>query len=408
VEGNLKIGKNRAFLPVKLGGLGLFRIKSFLEAQATRWVAVLGAGIDTEWKRTLNEFAIADTYRFDFSRILELPPIMRNIIKAWQKFKVSYYKKDNNYLKASIFGEISFLASTRSKEYLSLHDLDKINSLEVRNSLLHLQVSKVLPTDQVITRPALEQELGGEVPVDVYEKIKKVGKTALKIYGSDAPTRGTCMSTFLASWKKGSKKFRRFLDGLDNEYVPHNIMKFAYNTETVIGLDCSVKLNSDWSKTFYSNEMRTFIFKLHNNTLTVNTILSHMVRGISRNCTFCESVRNPEPVDETVFHLFFDCPTVENLRIELFIWLTGTDRYNLNRHGFFCCGESEKKCELCKVINYCLKFFVWECKKRKTVPTFEDLKKFLIAELKTMSSVDKKFWTRAGTCTLIQQHLLRG
>jgi hypothetical protein len=36
------------FLPVKLGGLGLFRIKSFLDVQTIRWVAVLGAGIETE------------------------------------------------------------------------------------------------------------------------------------------------------------------------------------------------------------------------------------------------------------------------------------------------------------------------------------------------------------------------
>jgi hypothetical protein len=292
-----------------------------------------------------------------------------NIIKAWQKFKVSYYKKDNNYLKAAIFGDISFTVNTRSNEYLCLSDLDKINSLEVRNSLFHIQLSKVLPLDQVITKTALELELGGEVPSSVYEKIKKVGKTALKIYGSDVPILGICMTTFLASWKKGSKKFKKFLDCSYNTYVPHNIMKFAHNTETVIGVDCSIKLNSDWSKTFYSNEMRTFIFKLHNNTLTVNTILSHMAHVISRNCTFCEILRNPDPVDETVFHLFFDCPSVENLGEEFFTWLTGTDRYNVNRHGFFCCGESEKICELCKVVNYCFKFHVWECKKRKSIPT---------------------------------------
>jgi hypothetical protein len=70
------------------------------------------------------------------------------------------------------------------------------------------------------------------------------------------------MTTFLAGWKKGSKKFRKFLDDLENFYVPHNIIKFAYNTETVTGVDCSVKLSADWTKTFYSNEMRTFIFKI--------------------------------------------------------------------------------------------------------------------------------------------------
>jgi hypothetical protein len=242
----------------------------------------------------------------------------------------------------------------------------------------------------------------------VYEKIKKVGNTVQKIFGSDTPIRGVCMTTFLAGWKKGSKKFRKFLDGLDNFYVPHNIIKYAYNTETVISVECSVKLNADWTKSFYSNEMRTFIFKLHNNTLMVNTILSHIARGISRNCTFCVLARNPDPEDETVYHLFFDCPTVEVLREEFFTWLTGTNRYNLNRHGFFCCGESEKTCELCKILNYCLKFYIWENKKRNSMPNLIELKKFLVAEIKTMAAVNKTFWTTAGTCTKIQHHLLRG
>jgi hypothetical protein len=113
VEGNLKIGKNRAFTPVKVGGLGLFRINNFLDAQKIRWTAVLGAGIDTEGKKILNECAIADLYRYDLGKVSEMSPILENIIKAWQKFKVYYYKKDNNYLKAAIFGEPAFTVNTR-------------------------------------------------------------------------------------------------------------------------------------------------------------------------------------------------------------------------------------------------------------------------------------------------------
>jgi hypothetical protein len=131
-------------------------------------VAILGAGIDTEWKKALNEYAVADLYRYDLSMVSEFSPILENITKAWQKFKVCYYKKNNNYLKAAIFGESAFTVNTRSREHLSLIDLDQITSLEVRKNIMHLKASDVILPNQVITKPALELNLGGDVLENVY------------------------------------------------------------------------------------------------------------------------------------------------------------------------------------------------------------------------------------------------
>jgi hypothetical protein len=141
---------------------------------------------------------------------------------------------------------------------------------------------------------------------------------------------------------------------------------------------CAVLLNKDWNKSYYSNELRTFIFKFHNNTLTINTVLSHIARGVSRNCTFCSLEMNPDPVDESAFHLFYDCPTVERSREYFFKWLTNNDTFLLNRHDFFCCGPVGERSEIWITILYLFKFYLWECKKRNTLPVMESLQTFVL------------------------------
>jgi hypothetical protein len=174
-------------------------------------------------------------------------------------------------------------------------------------------------------------------------------------------------------------------------YVAHNLVKFASNMETVIPVDCAKNLNGDWNKSWYSNELRTFIFKFHSNILPVNTVLSHFVRGVSRNCTFCNITRNPDPVEESVFHLFFDCPTAESLREQFFDWLTYRENFRISRHEFFCCGPVENRCEIWVTVSYLFKFYIWDCKKRNTIPLLNDLKQFILGEILLMEKISKKF-----------------
>ncbi|MFN9939238.1 MAG: hypothetical protein ACK56I_07165, partial [bacterium] len=46
---------------------------------------------------------------------------------------------------------------------------------------------------------------------------------------------------------KGCKRYRKRIIGKEEENVPHNIVKFASNTETVIGYENSKKLNNFWN-----------------------------------------------------------------------------------------------------------------------------------------------------------------
>jgi hypothetical protein len=327
-------------------------------------------------------------------------PIIISLIKAFENFLLNFKAVQNNYLKSPLYGDSSLTVSPRSKEYFRLIDLDMVQSLPVRENLLKLRICDFIADNTVRTRHAMEIVCGGPIPIAVYDKLKKIVNTAnTKFKKPDLITRGVDLTTFIGPWVKGSKKFRI----LKNEkYVSHNVMKFASNMETVIDINCSGSLNSDWTTSYYSNQLRTFIFKLHNNTLPYNTTLSHFVRGANRNCTFCDLEENPDPVDETPFHLFFDCPTAERIRLEFFKWLTQNNNFALSRHQFFCCGPSENKRGVWMAIIYSVKFYLWECKLRKTTVTIEALKKFVTKEIKLMTRLSKMFELMVNSCGLFR------
>jgi hypothetical protein len=260
----------------------------------------------------------------------------------------------------------------------------------VRKKLTEIKVWEMMEGNVVKSKTSIEQFCGGPVPTQVYNKLKKISTTAHTRFHREIQVLGVGLNTFFNSWSGGSRKFRNILEYTE-PYVERNTVKFSVANEIVINVDCSVPLNRDWTKSSLSNELRTFIFKMVNNLLKTNTMVSHFVRGVSRNCTFCEISRNPDPVDESTFHLFFDCPVTENIRLSFFTWLTGDPNFTLSRHEFFCCGPVKPRCEVWTTIIYLVKFAIWECKKRKTLPALDYIKEFVRAEIKVIKKLNGSF-----------------
>jgi hypothetical protein len=86
VAGNLRIGIQRIFSPVEIGGLGLFRIGKFLEAQKIRWIVYSIKIIDADWKLSLHKTSIQSVFRTDKAYLDELSPIIITIVNAFVNF----------------------------------------------------------------------------------------------------------------------------------------------------------------------------------------------------------------------------------------------------------------------------------------------------------------------------------
>ncbi len=112
-------------------------------------------------------------------------------------------------------------------------------------------------------------------------KLKYTKKSVLEI-------KTTALNDLINRKVKGCKRYRKKIIGKEEEFIPHNIVKYSNNTDTVINYEQSKTLNGLWSKAVFSNATRTFLFKLHNNTAGYNNAVAHFVPGHSPNCTFCD------------------------------------------------------------------------------------------------------------------------
>ena len=85
--------------------------------------------------------------------------------------------------------------------------------------------------------------------------------------------------TFFNKFKKGSNIFNNNLNTVNEGYVLHNIVKYGKTTDSVIQINQSINLNILWKEHYFDNSTKSFIFKLHNNSLGYNLMVSKFVRG---------------------------------------------------------------------------------------------------------------------------------
>jgi hypothetical protein len=81
--------------------------------------------------------------------------------------------------------------------------------------------------------------------------------------------------------------------------------------------------------------MKTFLFKLHNNTLGYNNAVAHFVRNHSPHCTFCDLTGDADVNIETGSHLFFDCVHVSEVIDFIFDNVTQIQNFEFSRREYF-------------------------------------------------------------------------
>jgi hypothetical protein len=134
-----------------------------------------------------------------------------------------------------------------------------------------------------------------------------------------------------------------------------------------------------------------------------NTLLSHFVRGKSRNCTICDVTGDQDINDEMVLHLFYNCNHVQGLINHFFTTITDGEVTAVSRHEMFCCFSrfSDEKNFLLGITSKIFIFYIWECKLRETIPVLNHLLNFFRSEVSTFNNTSKIFRHRlqqSGYC----------
>jgi hypothetical protein len=158
--------------------------------------------------------------------------------------------------------------------------------------------------------------------------------------------------------------------------TPHNIRKYADNMDIIITGEQSRVMNGLWTDNIYTNEEKTFLFKLHNNTLGYNNMVAHFVRGHSPFCTFCTISNVNEQHIETPSHLFFDCPSLVNIIDNIFHLVTGDNNFVVGRRDFLSIFNyrelSSARNKILTIVGKYLMKYIWDCKTRHFMPELEN------------------------------------
>jgi hypothetical protein len=387
VKGQLNVSRKKIFDDPEAGGLGIFEVSTFLSAQKCSWLK-RSLSYDELWKIDLYVKSPGTTVRIKKKMInSDANPILHGLASAFESLLTAHTKYKQNFRKSYVFDNIAFTLGVRSHDTLNEATWGEGYNPAERNLYYRLTFDEVFD-DHGIVRNQFLENFQVNPRGELAKKLKKLYDAAITKYGQNKPGSETFVN-FINGVKKGSKKFRRVLRGNKLFTVPHNLVKFSDNTDTVIGHEIGRQMNSYWKNSFLSTSCRTFCYKLYNNILPYNHVLSHFVRGRSRNCTFCDAVREPEEHDETPLHLFYSCTVSENLLNNFFRVCLGTE---VTRQDFFTVAirENINEGKILTLVCLLIKKFVWDCKLSETLPDNEHLKNYIIFELKTICKIKKE------------------
>ena len=179
------------------------------------------------------------------------------------------------------------------------------------------------------------------------------------------------------------------------------MVRFADNTETIIGLDLSEKLNASWNVSCLDNSMRSFIFKLHTNSLSFNHLITHFVENIEPYCTFCMLTRHNAPERDTALHVFYTCPTTETLNGNYFSWLleTATVPMRSKVFGFFQALNEENN-KILFLATKILQKYISDCKLRNTLPNIIEIRSIVLDQFFMMKKINIKLKDSLESCTI--------
>jgi hypothetical protein len=129
------------YLTPENGGLGLFNLRDFLDAQKCAWIK-RSKDVTEPWKIILYVSNHGNLYNVKGNNINRLEyPICHSISKSFENFTDMFVKHNENFREGYIFDSKTFTLGLESKEYLNRNHFDNLFFTENSNKLNKLRYS---------------------------------------------------------------------------------------------------------------------------------------------------------------------------------------------------------------------------------------------------------------------------
>jgi exonuclease III len=375
VLGNTRVSKERLYADPEQGGLGLINLKNFLVGLQAAWVKRAYISTRDNWRVDLHSISYGNCYTANFRKIDRIRnPVLHEVVKSFNIFTDTFFKLNDNYKEMFIFRNNSLKRGRDSTLTLDENffdsniprlDLGKVSKLKFKD-FFHGNHPKSIDD--------LTLDTGIPFSLVTYMRIHE----SLQFFISRNRNRNTdgtqkSIENFLGPLKGVAKKIRKVLDSDCRRKEPgqlQTVKTFFRLTDLTIPQANLSKLLGCWNISHLPNKIRDFIFRFLNNSLPLNTRLSHFVININRQCTFCVINNAQAPSDETFLHLFSSCETtviIHNWFLNRYFPGTGTALSAEERKKFFFGGglPGKRYSIFAIVIPLLIQFLIWEMKIQK-------------------------------------------
>jgi len=383
--GNMNLARDRVTLPVSMGGLGLFCVEKFLVSQQAKWVFKAYTSSRDNWRYMLRCLSNGNVLSVHPDLIMKnANPVLYGISNSYSQFRTALDTNNSNFLNAFIIGNPLFFRGPRDKHTLNLSYL---MLPEAGNcAITKLTAREFFNVNGIKTRLELLIDSGIDIPLEGYVRLARCLNHYANRLRPNARNNGSalCVKTDFLSLKNPGKKIRATLVKKKRKTFKledqTGVKKYLEITGgTFPGESPLEKILTLWNCLGLSNRIRTFLFRFFNNTLGINTRLSHFVPGHSRGCTFCR-INNVELIpDETFKHIFMDCPTVRAWHTHFLDYYFPANylRDDQDRTEFFFLGRVHEPYQDNHFIILCIFIFqytIWEARIKKRIPSFNSLR----------------------------------
>jgi hypothetical protein len=322
VTKNINISKDRRYLPIDKGGLGLFDINKFLDAQRCSWIQRARSLRIDNWRYDLRVLAPDNNITLirpcDVDKVRH--PILFNIATSYCSFVSEFTKINLNFRTVPFVDNPAIVRSPNDQRTLNkfFFGLEFYNSH--RTALRKLTLNDCYVGDRFKTMDEFEI-IGVPLTPLLWMRLQLSLINLNRDFFNPQlswPTLPVTLDGFHDTVKRGSKKFSKIIqfrssctykiDESTSVTTFCNLINVAIPSALTL---CTT--NGGWSFSFLQNYFREFIFLERNNFLKTGNRAANYVANLDERCTFCRIINPQTLVRENFFHLFFSCPTTRLL-----------------------------------------------------------------------------------------------
>jgi len=181
-------------------------------------------------------------------------------------------------------------------------------------------------------------------------------------------------------FKKGSKIIRKIFEdnnSLENGLANLRIVNTFYELTNTANQSTNTlkRCLGIWSKSFFENSIREFLFKLRNNQLGLNNRINAFDNNHDPRCNFCRIRDSNTVIRDSFKHVFYFCPTTNLLLTRLVNLLEPAPAMDTNQffnmYWYGCFDDNPNWEFTTNIVFDIFRFLIYKFKLRKKIPNSE-------------------------------------